>query len=54
MKAYHDDQKSEKGKERPENESTEEIIVYRETTYKLVNGRFRRELSQNKVISKTL
>ena len=40
--------------EQPETESPEEIVDSRGTTYSLRNGRFRRELSQNKLISESV
>jgi hypothetical protein len=50
VKAHHDHQNSANEMERPENESPDKLIVNRETTYSLINGRFRRELSQKIVI----
>ena len=48
MKTHHDHQNSVQENERPENESPEEITVNNRTTYRLRNGRFRRQLSQNR------
>ena len=50
-KTHHEYQKCAKEKERPENESPEEIIIDRNMTYSLRNGKCSRELRQNKVIS---
>jgi hypothetical protein len=41
-------------KERPDNESSKYIIINRETNYHLMNGRFSRQLSQDKIISEIL
>jgi hypothetical protein len=41
-------------KERPDNESPEESIINRETTYSLRNVMYRREWSHNKVILEIL
>ena len=51
IKAYHDHRNSAQERERPENKSMDELVVNRGTTHQLRNGRFRRELSQNIVIS---
>ena len=51
VKPHHDHQKCAQEKERPENESPEEIKISRETTHKLRNSMFSRELSQNRAIS---
>ena len=53
-KAHYVHQNSVQEKERPRNESPEEIIVNGEVTYNLRNSRFRRQLSQNTVISDML
>ena len=49
-----DHQNSAKEKERPENESPEEIMINRGTTYCLTNGRFSNEFNENTVISEIL
>ena len=54
VKVNHDHQNSAQEKERPHNESAKEIIFNRGTTYSLRNGRVKRELSQDEVISEIL
>ena len=54
VKAHYHQQNSKQEKESQENESPEDITIIGKTTYKLRNGRFRREFSQNKVISEGL
>ena len=49
-KTHHEHQNCAKGKEIPENEPLEEIILDRKMTYSLRNGQSSRESSQNKVI----
>ena len=51
VKAYHDHQNSAQEWERPNNKSLDELIASRGTTHHLRNGSFRRELSQNIIIS---
>jgi len=54
IKGHCDHQNSVQEKVRPRNQLPEEIIINRGETYSLRNSRFRKELSQNTVISDNL
>ena len=51
VKTHYDYQKCAKEKKGPQNESPEEIMIARKTTYSLKNGKSSRELSHSKVLS---